>query len=218
MGIIWCLWPRDFVSLQFISGLHPLTCFSVIIVSLIRVIVLANVSETDITWNFVDAGIWTSVEPAIAVVSACLPILRSLWVWYQKRSNSKRTKTLPSEEHSPSPNSGKQYTSKAGYVQPRTEKHSRYGSDTTPINELPTEPDHQWSASADAYSPLSNNPSRSQSTKKSRYRDQEDINMDELPIQKQEKSPAIDKALPTPRVGTPRASEKNEYVAELYGS
>ena len=30
--------------------------------------------------SFVDAGVWTSVEPCIAVASACLPILRSLWI------------------------------------------------------------------------------------------------------------------------------------------
>ena len=30
--------------------------------------------------EFDAAGIWTSVEPCIAVVSACLPIMRSLWI------------------------------------------------------------------------------------------------------------------------------------------
>ena len=45
-----------------------------------RLVALAGVDESDVTWNYVPAAIWTAAEPSIAVVSACLPSLRPLFV------------------------------------------------------------------------------------------------------------------------------------------
>ncbi|KAI4183026.1 MAG: hypothetical protein L6R41_005636 [Letrouitia leprolyta] len=53
---------------------------TVCVVSIIRLVVLSEVDKSDITWNYVPAACWTAAEPSIAVVSACLPSLRPLFV------------------------------------------------------------------------------------------------------------------------------------------
>ncbi|KAI4277218.1 MAG: hypothetical protein LQ337_001932 [Flavoplaca oasis] len=52
----------------------------VCVVSIVRLVILANVDQSDITWNYVPAAIWSAAEPSVAVVSACLPSLRPLFV------------------------------------------------------------------------------------------------------------------------------------------
>lgn len=185
---------------------------SVIGVSIARVVVLANVSLVDITWNFVDAGIWTSVEPSIAVVSACLPILRSLWIWNRRRTQAKSTNTMQTRSRSPMQSSnGKHYPF-------QTDRKIRNDSFTTPINELPADNDQQWGVHTDIYS-SSSLPSRSQSNKKLRY-EESDIKLYDLPIQKHdyesEKSRPISKPHPPPKAGF--AHPGKSPVAELYGS
>lgn len=50
-------------------------------VSVIRLIMLHQYGKrADITWYYVAPAIWTAAEPSIAVVSACLPSLRPLFV------------------------------------------------------------------------------------------------------------------------------------------
>ncbi|KAI4248656.1 MAG: hypothetical protein L6R42_009207, partial [Xanthoria sp. 1 TBL-2021] len=49
-------------------------------VSIVRLVVLAGVDQSDITWNYVPAATWSAAEPSVAVVSACLPSLRPLFV------------------------------------------------------------------------------------------------------------------------------------------
>ncbi|KAL8904400.1 MAG: hypothetical protein Q9207_003296 [Kuettlingeria erythrocarpa] len=51
----------------------------VVIVSIIRLIVLSRISETDLTWNYINGGIWSATEPSVAVICACLPSLRPLF-------------------------------------------------------------------------------------------------------------------------------------------
>lgn len=46
--------------------------------SIIRLVVLSRLEDVDLTWNYVNAGIWTATEPTMGVVSACLPSLRPL--------------------------------------------------------------------------------------------------------------------------------------------
>ena len=186
--------------------------FSVIAVSIARVAVLANVKLFDITWNFVDAGIWTSVEPSIAVVSACLPILRSLWIWNRKRTQAKSTNTMQTRSRSPMQSlNGKHYPFQADRKIPND-------SFITPINELPADNDQQWGVHTDIYS-SSSLPSRSQSNKKLGYEDS-DIKLDDLPIQKHdyesEKSRPTSKPHPPPKAGFTRSGKSP--VAELYGS
>ncbi|KAI4241099.1 MAG: hypothetical protein L6R40_004738 [Gallowayella cf. fulva] len=51
----------------------------VVIVSIVRVVVLSRLTKTDITWNFINGGIWAETEPSVAVICACLPSLRPLF-------------------------------------------------------------------------------------------------------------------------------------------
>ncbi|KAL8801103.1 MAG: hypothetical protein Q9182_004696 [Xanthomendoza sp. 2 TL-2023] len=76
----------------------------VCIVSVVRLVVLAGVDESDITWSYVPAATWSAAEPSIAVVSACLPSLRPLFVrliWGgthapKSKPLSPHTRSLPS--------------------------------------------------------------------------------------------------------------------------
>ncbi|KAL8761651.1 MAG: hypothetical protein Q9184_002235 [Pyrenodesmia sp. 2 TL-2023] len=85
----------------------------VCIVSIVRLVVLSEVDESDITckWptrtrrslptnrvfpgNYVPAAIWSAAEASIAVVSACLPSLRPLFV----RLIWKDSKVVPRSKH-----------------------------------------------------------------------------------------------------------------------
>ena len=67
-----------------LSGVFLLGSF-VVIVAIVRVVVMSQIAIVDITWEFVDAALWTAGEPSIAVTSASLPILRSLWIWNRRK-------------------------------------------------------------------------------------------------------------------------------------
>lgn len=45
---------------------------------MIRVCVLSRLEEFDVTWNYVDAALWSAAEPAVGIIAACLPSLRPL--------------------------------------------------------------------------------------------------------------------------------------------
>ncbi|KAL8759169.1 MAG: hypothetical protein Q9184_003709, partial [Pyrenodesmia sp. 2 TL-2023] len=51
----------------------------VVIVSIIRITVLSRIGKTDLTWNYINGGIWAAAEPSVAVICACLPSLRPLF-------------------------------------------------------------------------------------------------------------------------------------------
>ncbi|KAL8798381.1 MAG: hypothetical protein Q9182_006703 [Xanthomendoza sp. 2 TL-2023] len=51
----------------------------VVVVSIVRVVVLSQIGKTDVTWNFINGGIWAETEPSVAVICACLPSLRPLF-------------------------------------------------------------------------------------------------------------------------------------------
>ncbi|KAL8941753.1 MAG: hypothetical protein Q9211_001682 [Gyalolechia sp. 1 TL-2023] len=51
----------------------------VVIVSIVRVVVLSRIGGTDLTWDYINGGIWTETEPSVAVMCACLPSLRPLF-------------------------------------------------------------------------------------------------------------------------------------------
>ncbi|KAL8974748.1 MAG: hypothetical protein Q9197_001010 [Variospora fuerteventurae] len=50
----------------------------VCIISIIRLVVLSRLHHADVTWNFVNSAIWSTAEPCMGVVSACIPSLRPL--------------------------------------------------------------------------------------------------------------------------------------------
>ena len=49
---------------------------SVCIISIVRLIVLARLEAYDVTWNYVNAAVWSAAEPSMGVIAACLPSLR----------------------------------------------------------------------------------------------------------------------------------------------
>ncbi|MDI1487512.1 MAG: hypothetical protein OHK93_006782, partial [Ramalina farinacea] len=50
----------------------------VIVVSIVWIIVVPDVTQPDITWGAVNFGIWSTLEPNIAVICACIPSLHPL--------------------------------------------------------------------------------------------------------------------------------------------
>ncbi len=48
------------------------------IISIIRLIVLSRLTYFDVTWNYIDAAIWSAAEPCMGVIAACMPSLRPL--------------------------------------------------------------------------------------------------------------------------------------------
>lgn len=50
----------------------------VCIISIIRLVVLSRLTDFDVTWNYVDAAIWSAAEPCMGVIAACMPSLRPL--------------------------------------------------------------------------------------------------------------------------------------------
>ncbi|KAL8645707.1 MAG: hypothetical protein Q9226_007179 [Calogaya cf. arnoldii] len=65
----------------------------VVLVSIIWVVVLARLEASDVTWNFINAGIWSALEPSMAVICACIPSLRPLFSF---ASRSLRNSSMPS--------------------------------------------------------------------------------------------------------------------------
>ncbi len=55
----------------------------VIVFDIVRLVVMVELSQSgsDITWNQVSTSIWTCVEPAVAISTACLSHLRPIFKW-----------------------------------------------------------------------------------------------------------------------------------------
>lgn len=51
----------------------------VCVCSIIRLVVLSRLQDADLTWNYINAAIWTATEPSMGVISACLPSMRPLF-------------------------------------------------------------------------------------------------------------------------------------------
>ena len=63
--------------------LHQHTCAlliesSVCVISVIRLVVLSRLTAFDVTWNYVNAAIWSAAEPCMGVIASCIPSLRPL--------------------------------------------------------------------------------------------------------------------------------------------
>ncbi|KAJ6015163.1 hypothetical protein N7540_009754 [Penicillium herquei] len=58
----------------------------VCIASIMRLVAVLNQStDADVSWNWVNQAIWATVEADLAIVSACLPTLRPVWVAVRRR-------------------------------------------------------------------------------------------------------------------------------------
>ena len=64
---------------------------STIVCSIIRVKVNSDINLTDTTWSYVDSMIWSTIEPDVGVICACLPVLapviRSFTGWFNVTSS-----------------------------------------------------------------------------------------------------------------------------------
>lgn len=79
---------RNFLAWQLVSArlVHALSKtseltlgHSVTATSIYRLTLLVKLTQVDITWNYADAAVWSAVEPNVAVISACLPMLRPVF-------------------------------------------------------------------------------------------------------------------------------------------
>lgn len=61
------------------SYLHRHYIPSVVVASIVRVTTFAEVVATDITYTLVASSVWSTVEQAIGIICACLPILPALF-------------------------------------------------------------------------------------------------------------------------------------------
>ncbi|KAJ5260997.1 hypothetical protein N7478_011592 [Penicillium angulare] len=58
----------------------------VCIASIMRLIsVVTQGTNADVSWNWVNQAIWATVEADLAIVSACLPTLRPVWVTIRRK-------------------------------------------------------------------------------------------------------------------------------------
>ena len=65
------------MSLRRLSLISKLT-FSVCVISVVRLVVLSRLEAYDVTWNYVNAAIWSAAEPSMGVIAVCVPSLRPL--------------------------------------------------------------------------------------------------------------------------------------------
>jgi nitric oxide reductase activation protein len=168
-------------------------------VSIIRLIIIHQFEQVDITWTYVDAGIWTSVEPTIGVCSACLPILRALWVWRRPQSSVQRSaQKSPRTVAEPKP--------AQPVDRPRAE-HVRGSSSASryPLNELSSESMMGWGKHVSLSSSGHERGSPS---------DASDIAMDDLAGRAEEPQPAKKKKK---HKRDPSSILRIKPIAELYG-
>ncbi|KAL9600311.1 MAG: hypothetical protein Q9219_003261 [cf. Caloplaca sp. 3 TL-2023] len=90
---------------------------TVCVVSVVHLVVISKVDESDITWNNVSATCWTAAEPSTAVVSACLPSLRPLFANLIRRRKSLHRRNLLSwrSSHSNDDNSKTQTSTQGSF-------------------------------------------------------------------------------------------------------
>lgn len=161
------------------------------VVSIIRVVILANIDQVDITCKllsassgyyrtkplmhlageFVDAGMWTSVEPAIGVVSACLPIMRSLWIRFCHHDSVPHQSEVKQSTKS---------TIRSLKIADKRERIHSYTSHT-PLNELSAEGELQWGNHVNIYSPKRTS---NRTSENSGAGGEDEIAMEDLPIQR----------------------------------
>ncbi|KAA8642408.1 hypothetical protein EYZ11_009915 [Aspergillus tanneri] len=82
------------IALTFIFLLGSFAC----VTALMRLLVsILHVNDPDLTWVYLDALIWTVVEPSVAVICACLPTLRPVLSYLLPRKFSLSTASRKSK-------------------------------------------------------------------------------------------------------------------------
>ncbi|KAI0471178.1 integral membrane protein [Xylaria cf. heliscus] len=68
----------------------------VCIASILRLVaVVTQPNNEDLTWNIVNQSIWATVEANLAIISACLPTLRPIWIIVRGNKSSKAESNVP---------------------------------------------------------------------------------------------------------------------------
>ena len=62
-------------------------------ISVVRLVVLGRLENVDVTWNYVNAAIWSAAEPAMGVIAACIPAMRPLFALIWRGSHHGPTMT-----------------------------------------------------------------------------------------------------------------------------
>ncbi|KAH8589187.1 hypothetical protein B0O99DRAFT_554100 [Bisporella sp. PMI_857] len=92
LPIIWGLktsW-QDKLALSGIFALGSFVCF----VSIYRIVLISAGSPGDATYELYKATLWTHIEPAVAIICSCLPIIRTIFP--KGTFSSERSKISPS--------------------------------------------------------------------------------------------------------------------------
>ncbi|CAF9938329.1 hypothetical protein IMSHALPRED_000764 [Imshaugia aleurites] len=99
LPILWRL-KASMLQKYILTGIF-ITGLIVTAVSMVRLVVISRYHGEDFSYDYVPVVIWTAAEPSIAVVSACLPSLRPLFVrviW----GGARRPNPTSSANHLPS--------------------------------------------------------------------------------------------------------------------
>ncbi|KAJ3577516.1 hypothetical protein NPX13_g3052 [Xylaria arbuscula] len=68
----------------------------VCIASILRLVaVVTQPDNDDLSWNIVNQSIWATVEANLAIISACLPTLRPVWILIRGKKASKTDSDVP---------------------------------------------------------------------------------------------------------------------------
>lgn len=71
--------------------MNPLICPSVTIFGIVRSYYVGQASSTDQTWTASPGAIWSQVEIAVGIISACLPVYRPLFTRRATKSQASYT-------------------------------------------------------------------------------------------------------------------------------
>jgi hypothetical protein len=96
------LWCRVSIGTP-VEYIQMLIRYSVIAVAIARAITIPQIINLDTTYNNVKAGSWASLELSFAVVTPCLPIIKSLFTGWTRRVNEikgRKSSTVNSSEKS----------------------------------------------------------------------------------------------------------------------
>ena len=148
---------------------------------------------------------WTSVEPATGVVSACLPIMRSLWIRFRHSDDE--------VHHSEAKHSTKSTIRSLKIADKRERIHSF--TSHTPLNELSAEGELIWGNHTDIYSPKRTS---NRTSDNSGAAGEDEIAMEDLPIQRESEASPARSEKPNYKGGNIwKHMKKRSDPVELYG-
>ena len=76
--------------------------------------VLGRLEDADVTWNYVNAAIWSAAEPAMGVIAACIPSFRPLLTYLWKGTTKVSTLGSKTAQATTSSTSSRMMWSKLG--------------------------------------------------------------------------------------------------------